>query len=139
MGSPYSLTPCSECSVITQRLPQWNYSTVTHNAQHTTSLASLRGSRLVVATETEAGSRWAEAKLKSITGGEPITARFLYQRDFTFVPQFKLMLSGNHRPSLHNVDEAMRRFDRAMAMACSLSPAVMTKFAPTSRISLSTF
>jgi P4 family phage/plasmid primase-like protien len=83
--------------------------TVSRTPQGTSSLAALRGARLVAATETEAGSRWAEAKLKAITGGDPITARFLYQNDFTYTPQFKLMLSGNHKPRLHNVDEAMQR------------------------------
>ena len=28
---------------------------------------------------------------------------------FTFVPKFKLLISGNHMPQLKNVDEAMRR------------------------------
>ncbi|MFZ0661905.1 MAG: phage/plasmid primase, P4 family [Acidobacteriaceae bacterium] len=83
--------------------------TETHNAAHPTDLAMLRGARLVAATETVAGSRWAEAKIKAITGGEPITARFMRQDFFTYVPQFKLFVSGNHKPRLRSVDEAVRR------------------------------
>jgi putative DNA primase/helicase len=81
----------------------------TRGEQHPTGLASLRGSRLVVAQETEEGRAWAEARIKSITGGDPITARYMRMDPFTFQPGFKLMISGNHRPVLRNPDPAMRR------------------------------
>ena len=55
----------------------------THNPQHSTDLAHLRGARLVTATETEEGRRWDEAKLKKLTGGDAITARFMRQDNFT--------------------------------------------------------
>jgi putative DNA primase/helicase len=76
---------------------------------HPTDLAMLRGARLVIATETEAGKRWAESKIKMMTGGERISARFMRQDFFTFLPQFKLLISGNHKPGLRGVDEAIRR------------------------------
>jgi putative DNA primase/helicase len=72
-------------------------------------MASLRGARVVTAIETEQGSRWAESKLKALTGGDKITARFMRQDFFEFIPQFKLLVVGNHKPSIRNVDEAMRR------------------------------
>lgn len=75
----------------------------------TADLAMLAGARLVVASETEEGRAWAEARIKSITGGDPITARFMRQNFFTFQPQFKLAIVGNHRPSLSAVDDAIRR------------------------------
>ncbi len=74
-----------------------------------TDLAMLRGARLVTASETEEGRAWAEARLKQMTGGDPITARFMRQDFFTFRPNFKLTIVGNHKPALKNVDEAMRR------------------------------
>jgi P4 family phage/plasmid primase-like protien len=77
--------------------------------RHPTDLAKLRGARLVVATETQKGRRWDEAKLKAITGGDKITARFMRQDFFDFVPTFKLFITGNHRPRISTVDEAMRR------------------------------
>ena len=55
---------------------------------------SLRGSRLVVASETEKGRRWDESKIKSLTGGDKITARFMRQNFFEFVPTFKVVISG---------------------------------------------
>lgn len=83
--------------------------TASKHDRHSTELAMLRGARLVTASETEEGRAWAEAKIKSITGGDPITARFMRQDNFTFKPQFKLMIAGNHAPTLRNVDDAMRR------------------------------
>jgi putative DNA primase/helicase len=77
--------------------------------KHPTDLAMLRGARLVTASETEEGRAWAEARIKQMTGGDPITARFMRQDNFTFNPQFKLMIVGNHKPVLHNVDDAARR------------------------------
>jgi putative DNA primase/helicase len=80
-----------------------------HTDQHPTDLAMLNGVRLVVAQETEIGRHWAEARIKSITGGDPITARFMRADFFTYKPQFKLVIVGNHKPVLRNVDEAIRR------------------------------
>lgn len=83
--------------------------TMSHGDRHPTELAMLQGARLVTAQETEAGKAWAEAKIKALTGGDPITAHFMRQDDFTYKPQFKLLFAGNHRPEIRSVDEAMRR------------------------------
>jgi putative DNA primase/helicase len=83
--------------------------TVTSNERHPTELAMLRGARLVTISETESGKRWAESRIKTLTGGDPITARFMRQDFFEYMPQFKLMISGNHRPGLNSVNEAIRR------------------------------
>ena len=72
-------------------------------------MAGLRGARLVTSQETEQGRRWAESKIKSLTGGDPISARFMRQDFFTYYPQFKLVIAGNHKPGLRGVDEAIRR------------------------------
>lgn len=83
--------------------------TETKNEQHPTDLAGLRGARLVIATETEAGKGWNEARIKQLSGGDPISARLLRGDFFTFIPTFKLVIAGNHRPRVQNADEAMRR------------------------------
>lgn len=79
------------------------------NEHHPTDLAGLQGARLVTAVETEDGRRWAESKIKSLTGGDRIAARFMRQDFFEYTPQFKLVIAGNHKPGLRTVDEAMRR------------------------------
>ncbi len=75
--------------------------TATQGERHPTDMAMLQGARLVAAQETEEGRSWAESKIKSLTGGDPITARFMRQDFFTYSPQFKLVFA--------NVDEAIRR------------------------------
>ena len=44
-----------------------------------------------------------------MTGGDKLQARFMRQDIFEFVPQFKLLVIGNNKPSLSNVDEAIKR------------------------------
>ena len=77
--------------------------------QHPTDLAKLHGARLVVAQEAQKGRRWDESKIKALTGGDKITARFMRKDFFDFDPTFKLFICGNHKPRLTSVDEAMRR------------------------------
>lgn len=77
--------------------------------RHPTEIARLQGTRLVTAVETEKDRAWAEAKIKNLTGGDRVTARFMRQDFFEYLPQFKLVVAGNHKPPLRNVDEAIRR------------------------------
>ena len=79
------------------------------HAAHSTELARLHNARVVTSQETEKGQHWAEARLKKLTGGDPITARFMRCDDFEFTPKFKLIIVGNHKPKFRSVDEAMRR------------------------------
>ena len=83
--------------------------TVTRSEQHPTHLATLRGARMVVVAETEEGRPWAESRIKSLTGGDRISARVMRGDPFEFQPAFKLWIAGNHRPVLRNPDPAMRR------------------------------
>ena len=77
--------------------------------KHPPELARLHTARLVIATETESGRNWAEARIKMLTGGDVVTAHFMRQNDFEYIPKFKLFFSGNHKPGLRTVGEAMRR------------------------------
>ena len=92
------------------------------NDRHPTELAMLKGARLVAAQETEEGRRWAESKIKALTGGDPITARFMRQDFFTFVPQFTLLVAGNHKPGLRNFGEAIRRRLNLVPLAVTIPP-----------------
>jgi putative DNA primase/helicase len=96
-----------------------------NNDKHTTDVAMLTGARLVTASETEVGKRWNESRLKSFTGGEAITARFMRQDNFTYMPQFKLIFVGNNQPEIRNVDIAMRR--RIQMVPFTVTPAVVDK------------
>ncbi len=77
--------------------------------RHSTEMARLRGARLVTVDETDSSKRWNEKRIKRITGGGRIEARFMRQDDFEFMPQFKLLIAGNHKPQLRGVGKAMQR------------------------------
>lgn len=83
--------------------------TAAKHDRHSTEIASLRGARLVTANETEQGRKWAESRIKQLTGGDVIRARFLYQNEFEFKPVLKLLIAGNNKPGLTNVDAAAKR------------------------------
>ena len=92
---------------------------------HPVGVAILHGARLVTATENESGRRWNESRIKSLTGGDTINARMLYGQPFEFRPSFKLLFSGNHRPELRNIDDAMRR--RVVLVPFMRTPKVVDK------------
>jgi P4 family phage/plasmid primase-like protien len=66
--------------------------------QDESAIARLAGLRLVVSSEVNQGTRFDEAKVKLLTGGDSLTARFLYGRHFTFRPSHTLWVMGNHQP-----------------------------------------
>jgi putative DNA primase/helicase len=97
--------------------------TASTTERHPTDLAALRGARLVTAVETEEGRRWAESKIKALTGGDRIAARFMRQDFFEFTPMFKLVIAGNHKPGLRSVDEAIRRRFQLIPFTVTITPA----------------
>jgi putative DNA primase/helicase len=72
-------------------------------------VARLAGSRLVRAGELPEGKRLNEALVKSMTGGDTMSARFLRQEYFEFKPTFKIWLQGNHRPVIRGTEYAIWR------------------------------
>jgi putative DNA primase/helicase len=84
--------------------------------------ARLRGSRFVATTETEEGSRFNESELKQLTGGDTITARFLRHEHFEFKPNFKLWISGNHKPYIQGNDIGIWRRIRLIPFGVSVAP-----------------
>ncbi|WP_228973437.1 phage/plasmid primase, P4 family [Streptomyces sp. DH12] len=72
-------------------------------------VAALRGARLVTASETEKYSRLAEGLIKQLTGGDPVTCRFLNQNPFTYIPSFLLLVAGNYKPAILSQDYGIWR------------------------------
>ena len=71
----------------------------------TPDLAKLDRKRFVTASETT-GGRFNEARIKKMTGRDPVTCRFLHQNEFTYIPEFKLWLSVNKLPRVADDCEA---------------------------------
>jgi len=72
-------------------------------------LARLAGVRFVIASEIDEGKKLAEALIKSITGGEALTARFLFREFFSYLPAFKVWLGVNHKPRIRGDDNGIWR------------------------------
>jgi putative DNA primase/helicase len=111
LGSGYATSMAMESLIVTK------------GEQHPTDLADLRGKRLAIAMETDEGRALAEAKIKTLSGGDRIRARYMRRDFFEFEPTHKLVIVGNHRPSLRNVDEALRRRLVLMPFTAVIPPA----------------
>jgi P4 family phage/plasmid primase-like protien len=72
-------------------------------------VAMLRGARMATAIETNEGRQFDEAKIKEMTGGDPVSARFFRKEFFEFVPEFKLYLATNHKPRIIGDDAGIWR------------------------------
>jgi putative DNA primase/helicase len=72
-------------------------------------LAALSGVRFLIASETDDNKHLNEALVKRLTGGDPITARFLRQEYFTFIPKFTVSLLVNPKPVIKGTDGGIWR------------------------------
>lgn len=72
-------------------------------------IARLPKTRLVVASENAKGTIIDEELIKKLTGGDEVTARFLFQEEFNFYPQLKLWWAFNHPPGLRDLTHSLMR------------------------------
>lgn len=72
-------------------------------------VARLKGSRFVMASETNQNVTLDEALIKQITGGDRVTARFLNKEFFDFTPTFKIFFATNHKPNIRGTDTGIWR------------------------------
>jgi putative DNA primase/helicase len=88
---------------------------VQRHAQHECTMMPLMGARLATFSEIPSGQRFDQKALKSLNGGDEITARWICGNPVTFKPTHKTLILGNHLPDLQDTEEAMRR-------RCRLAP-----------------
>lgn len=108
-GKSIFIKVLSECLGSYAQTAAMDTFTATKTERHSTELAMLAKARLVTASETDNGRSWNEARIKEMTGGDKVTARFMRQDFFTFEPRFKILISGNYKPQLGSVTDAMKR------------------------------
>ena len=76
---------------------------------HPTNIASLHGVRFAYSSEVGEGAALDEGRVKAITGGDVITARFMRKDEFSWVPTHKLWMATNHLPVIKGTDKGMWR------------------------------
>lgn len=81
----------------------------TRNSPIGNDLARLKGARFVSAVEVGMGKKLDESLIKQLTGGDPVTSRFLYREFFEYHPEFKLIIAANHKPEIQGVDHGIWR------------------------------
>jgi putative DNA primase/helicase len=79
------------------------------NEEHPTSIADLRGARLVTSVEVGDGKRFDEERVKQLTGGDTIKARHMREDFFSFAPTHKIIVAANHKPEVRGTDHAIWR------------------------------
>jgi putative DNA primase/helicase len=70
-------------------------------------LAGMEGVRALFAIETEEGKQLAQAKVKRMTGQDPVVACRKFQHQYSFVPSWKIWLATNDKPRVNATDDAL--------------------------------
>lgn len=76
---------------------------------HPTDVADLQGARFTASSEVKQGRSLDESKVKRLTGGDRVKARFMNQDFFEFDPTHKLWLATNHRLRVRGADHGIWR------------------------------
>ena len=82
---------------------------VKKNDNINTDIARLSKARFVTSSEPNEGFRFDEGLIKELTGGDTVTARFLYAEEFEYTPKFKIWISTNHKPIVRGTDDGIWR------------------------------
>ncbi len=83
-------------------------------------IARLRSARLVTTFEPNDGARLDEGMVKQLTGGDKVTARFLYGKEFEFRPEFKILMATNYKPVIKGTDQGIWRRVRLIPFSLQL-------------------
>ena len=92
------------------------------NSEQSNDLARLKGARLVTTSEIEQGRQISESLIKSVTGEDSLTARFLYGEYFSFKPTFKIFMATNHKPKIRGADNGIWRRIKMIPFNVTIPP-----------------
>lgn len=92
------------------------------HAGHETEIARLAGARMVLCSEVNDDDRFDEGRVKLLTGGDTLTARFMQQDHFTFTPTHQLWAMGNHQPHVRAGGRAFWRRLRLIPFTHEVPP-----------------
>ena len=92
------------------------------NSEQSNDLARLKGARLVTTSEIEQGKPLSESLIKTVTGEDELTARFLYGEYFSFKPTFKIFMATNHKPKIRGADNGIWRRIKMIPFTVTIPP-----------------
>lgn len=92
------------------------------NSEQSNDLARLKGARLVTTSEIEQGKPMSESLIKTVTGEDELTARFLYGEYFSFKPTFKIFMATNHKPKIRGADNGIWRRIKMIPFTVTIPP-----------------
>ena len=92
------------------------------NSEQSNDLARLKGARLVTTSEIEQGKPMSESLIKTVTGEDDLTARFLYGEYFSFKPTFKIFMATNHKPKIRGADNGIWRRIKMIPFTVTIPP-----------------
>jgi putative DNA primase/helicase len=95
--------------------------------RHPTELAELRARRLIFEAEINEGVRLDEARIKMLTGGEPIRAHFMRENNIEFPRTWIIVLVTNHKPEIRGSDHAIWRRIRLIPWTVKIDAVPGTK------------
>jgi len=87
---------------------------------HTTEIADLFGARFAVGSEVSPSATLDEAKVKELTGGDPVKARRMHQDNEEHEPTWTLWLQGNSKPRIRGTDRGIWRRMRLIPFLASI-------------------
>ncbi len=92
------------------------------SSEQSNDLARLKGARLVTTSEVEQGKPLSESLIKTVTGEDELTARFLYGEYFSFKPTFKIFMATNHKPKIRGADNGIWRRIKMIPFTVTIPP-----------------
>ena len=100
-----------------------NFLAARRNDKHETEIARLCGARLVVCSEVNRDSKFDEQRVKTLTGGDGLTGRFMRRDFFDFKPSHTLILVGNNQPEVSAGGKSFWRRLRLIPFLHEVAPA----------------
>lgn len=98
--------------------------------QATPDIARLPGVRFLRVSEPEKNARLNEGLIKMVTGGDPVDARHLNKGFFTFLPDFKMTISGNHKPQVKDTSDGIWRRMQLVPWAVTIDASEVDRALP---------
>ena len=77
--------------------------------RHAAELAMLFKVRLAIVSEVDEHATMNEARIKKLSGGDPITCRRMREDWWSFLPTHKIVMLTNHKPKIRGRDHAIWR------------------------------